>query len=330
MRQAHHNQAGGKGRAIAVLFAMAVICASVPVQAQESRAGAAIVNVAEVSFDQSGERRSGRSNAVETLVAERLDVSVLSTEQSISVRGGERSVPLPFTVTNRGNGQEAFALRGDLGTNPLGLGLLGLAIDVDGDGRYDASVDTAYTPGQNEPLLGAGQSVTIFLLCDVPADLADGARGTAALIATAVTGHGSEGTVFNGQGDNGGDAITGSTSARAVDEASLTVSSGEIRIVKRQTVTDRLGGTAAVPGSAITYELRVQATGTRRLDDVIVSDAIPVGATYLAGSLRLDGQSLSDADDSDVGRAGTDGVEIALGALLPPLERIVTFQVRID
>ncbi len=331
MASGYQISTAGKGAVLATTLFGAMMCAATPAVSQEAVAGSTIANVAEIRFVQLGDALQSRSNTVETLVAERLDVAVAAINaQATPVRGGERSQALAFRVGNRGNGSEPFVL--DAASVPGGLAttITGIAIDRDGDGRYDPAIDTPYRAGVDDPILAPGQTITVFVMCDIAAGSADGSSGSVRLTARAVTGTGAEGTPFAGRGDGGGDAIVGVTGADDAATAGVVVSTAAARLTKSQTVTDRNGGMAAIPGSIITYELKVQISGSRALDDIGVTDAIPAGTTYIADSLRLNGQPLSDASDTDAGRAGTSGIEVALGTLSPGMERLLSFQVRIN
>ena len=56
----------------------------------------------------------------------------------------------------------------------------------------------------------------------------------------------------------------------------------------------------------------------------------PADTTYVAGSLKLDGATLTDAADADAGRSGTSGISVDLGTVSGGSSRTVTFQVTID
>lgn len=314
---------------VAAILAAAAIGAPSQAEAQETLAGSSIRNIAEVAFDQSGDRLTVPSNTVEVQVAERLDVQVttLATEP-LAVRGGERSQAFGFSVTNTGNGVEAFALTGVTPAGGEDVRVVGLAIDSDGDGSYDPAVDLAYVAGSNDPVLDAGARVTIFVLADVNA-AQDADQAQVQLVAQALTGAGAQGDVFAGRGDQGGDAVVGHTGARAHDNAGLVVSTGSASLEKRQSVRDPMGGTAAVVGSTITYELIVRVTGSRVLDEVTVTDPIPAGAAYVPGSLSLDGRALTDSGDIDAGSGGTGGIAVTLGRVSAAGAHRIAFQVLI-
>ena len=57
---------------------------------------------------------------------------------------------------------------------------------------------------------------------------------------------------------------------------------------------------------------------------------MPVGSTYVLGSLTLDGAALTDAEYGDAGRFTAGGVDVGLGDVAARTSRVVTFKVRIN
>ena len=305
---------------------LAMTCASVASAQSQTAAGENIVNVASVTYTIEGETESRQSNTVQTLVDERLDVQTTASRPSIPARPGDQ-VAVAFIVTNGGNGQEAFTLAANAAS---GCTIIGLALDTDGDGLYDPARDTAYTPGSNDPGLAPGGTVTVFVICEVSPGAAEGSTTVVSLTATAVTGSGAPGSTFDSRGDAGGDAVVGGTSAASTAARQIIAVSVGVELIKSQSVQDADGGNAPVPGSIITYSLTARVFGAAPIDDAVVSDVIPVGATFVPGSLTLDGVALSDAADADAGAFDGAAIRVNLGGLAAPAERFVSFQVRID
>ena len=291
-------------------------------------AGERIRNVASISYTVDGETRTIDSNTVETRVDERLDVGVTAATASVGV-GADTQQVLRFQIINHGNGNESFALAaGNDGS--LAVGIVGLAFDTDGDGVYDPAHDVVYSPGANDPILAPGASVTVFVICSIPANAAEGQTSTVTLTATAVTGSGEPGDTFEGEGDAGGAAVVGTTTAEDADPTLLTVVASGVQFTKSQIVTDAAGGAAPVPGAIVTYTLSVRAFGATSITDAVVTDPIPAGAAYVPGTLTLDGAVLTDAADSDAGAFDGVAINVNLGVLTAPAERLVTFKARIE
>lgn len=270
----------------------------------QTRAGTAIVNVAQAQGSVSGNPVAAASNLASFLVAERLDVALTS---------GDRRTPstLPATLVNRGNGGEAFAVAV---TAPDGVAIRGIAIDVDGDGAYDPAHDTLLTQGTT-PALDPSATLPLLVLIDAAASA--GRAATVTLTTRAVTGSGAPGTVVTGGGDGGSDAVVGPTGAIARVEFPLDPAAAATpTLLKSQSVRAPDGSTQPVAGAIVTYTL--QATFADRRVAVRIDDPIPAGTRYVAGSLTLDGAALTDAADGDAGTADGASVGVALGNIVAP------------
>jgi len=151
------------------------------------------------------------------------------------------------------------------------------------------------------------------------------------LSAQAVTGFGAAGTVFASAGVDGGDAIVGMTGAFAAATGNLVSGVADVTLVKSVVVRDPFGGSGIVPGSVATFTITASVTGTGSIASLVVSDAIPAGTTYAAGTLALDGTNLSDASDGDAGEASNSrGIRVNLGLVEVGRSHAVTFEVVID
>lgn len=296
-------------------------------------AGTDITNVAHATYDTpNGPPETVDSNVVTIKVDELLDVSVAWREPADVVTSPAAvNQIVSYTVTNGGNGQEAFTL----GTVQAGGGdfdptVTSIVLDTNGNGSYDPGVDTVYVAGSNDPDLAPDQSAVVFVLSTIPAGAADGNRGRIDLTATSKTGTGTAGTTFAGAGEGGGNAVVGLTTAKAQDEAWYAVHKASLAFVKSATVADPFGGTTQGPGSTITYTLTATVSGTGSLANVGVADPIPTGTTYKAGSLTLDAATLSDADDADAGKFTGSAVAVSLGTMAAGSSKTVKFQVKID
>jgi uncharacterized repeat protein (TIGR01451 family) len=305
-----------------------------PAQAAGTLAGTNIVNVATATYETpGGPPASVDSNTVTLKVDELLDVTVAWRDPADVVGApGLAGQILSFTVTNAGNGPEAYKL----GTIANGGGddfdpvVTAVFLDSNGNGAYDAGVDTAYVPGSNDPVLGPDESVAVFVLSTIPLAAADGNRGKVDLTAVSATGSGAPGTSFAGVGEGGGNAVVGATGAAAQDDGWYAIRKASLAFVKSATVADPFGGTTQGPGAVITYTLTATVSGTGTLANVAVADPIPAGTTYQPGSLTLDSAPLTDAADSDSGRFTGTGIAVGLGNLAAGSTKTVKFKVKID
>ena len=297
-------------------------------------AGTTISNTATATYtDPGGNPQTQPSNTVNILVDELLDVTVVSADPGdVPVVPGSTNRVLSFTVTNTGNGSEAFRLtpNGTLGGDQFDPTTTSVVIDSNGNGVYDPGVDTVYTPGSNDPVLAPDASVKIFVLSTIPGGAADLDRGTVTLTAAAVTGTGAPGTSFPGAGQGGGDAVVGSSGGDGVDDGAYVVQNATMSFLKSATIVDPFGGAESVPGAIITYTLVANITGSGTLTNLALGDAIPANTTYQTGSIRLQAATLTDATDVDAGEFTGTAVNVRLGSLSGGTTRTVTFKVRIN
>ena len=327
--------AGVRARAFCVACT-ALFCAS-PSFAAGTPVGTVIENTATVSFDLAGTPTTIQTNTTTVTVAERIDVVVTLQSAQVQVLPNDTNRELLFTVTNTGNGSETFTLAID---NVLGgddfdpiAAVPAIYFDTDASGDLTGA-DQAYTPGTNDPVLAADESIDVFLVNDIPAGVVNGNLGRSELTATSQTGTGPAGTEYSGQGDGGVDAIVGTTTGEAAVFGEYVVSDAQVAVLKSQLVLDQFGGAQPIPGATITYTITVQVTGTGTATASTLRDAIPTYTTYVANSLTLNSAALSDAIDADAGEidtAGTPTIVVRLGDLnLASGIQTVEFQVTID
>lgn len=307
----------------AAVFAM-------PAQAGGVLAGSLIENTASATYTANSTTQTVNSNTVTLKVDELLDVATASQESG-PVAATTTAV-LRFKITNTGNGGEAFKLTANpaIAGNAFDAVVDGLAIDTNGNGVYDAGVDTELTNGANSASLPADGPLDVLVRVTVPAAAAPAATSKVELTATAVTGSGTPGTVFAGAGLNGGDAVVGASTALQTAQATLTVNRVAVALTKSATVADPFGGARPMPHAVITYRIIANVTGTGSVTGLAVSDPIPPGTTYQPGTLTLEGAPLTDTADTDAGQASAAGVAVQLGTVAAGVQRTVTFKVKIN
>lgn len=306
---------------IASLLIAGLIAAPVVARAAGTGAGTSIQSAAQATYTMAGATHTAASNTVTVTVAEILDV-VVTVAGTSSVTPGASQRALVFTITNIGNGTEAFdlaALSAGVAGDDFDPTLAVNPIYFDTDDSNDLSpADVPYVPGSNDPVLVPDAAVRVLLVNDIPADAPDSARGRSQLTVLARTGAGAPGTLFAGDGDGGIDAIAGSTGARAEVFGEYVAAGMQITAVKTQSVIDASGGSRPLSGARIAYQIVVSAHGTGAAPDAIFSDAIPAHTTYVPGTLELNNAVLSDVADGDAGEfvsAPDSQVRIHLGDL---------------
>ena len=297
----------------------------------ETLAGTQIVNTAALRYDLDGTTQSITSNAVTLTVAERLDVRLVREAQGAVVVAPAATPPTIVTLilTNVDNGTETFSLAANVSSATIALG--GLAIDANGDGRYDPAIDLAPVDGKT-PALAPGQSVAVFVLLSATAGASPG-DATLTVTARSTTGSGAPGTGYPGQGDGGGDAVVGPTGATASVVVPLVTALAGPALIKSQSVRAADGSQNAVRDAVITYTLEARfadaVTGAR------IVDPIPEGTVFVPGSLTLDGAGLSDGADDDPGSFDASGatggsIAVALGQVAAAAVHTVQFKTKIQ
>lgn len=289
----------------------------------DTRAATTITNVATATATLGAGVETIRSNPAVLVVAERLDVALARVDDDrIDVRPG--GVAVPVLLTNRGNGTEAFDIMAS--TSDASAGVRLIAIDRDGNGRYDATIDQALANGATASI-DPGAMLRLLVMVDPAAATVTATSLT--VIARATTGRGPEGSLFAGRGDAGTDAVTGPTEAQAEIGVPLgDAAAAEPTFRKSQSVRAPDGSSTPASGAIVTYRLEARfpgATAAARIDD-----PVPQGTLYVPGSLKLDGVPLSDAADDDVGQADDAAIAVALGDIATAATRIVQFQVTIQ
>lgn len=319
---------------LAIMAACASATFASPAWAVGTTAGTTISNTATATYaDGGGNTVSVPSNTVDLRVDEVLDVTVVSADPGdVVAQAGAANQILSFTVTNTGNGSEAFRLTpvNAIGGDAFDPTTTSLVLDTNGNGVYDAGVDTVYAAGSNDPVLAADTSIRVFVLSTVPAGATDGQRGQTDLTAAAMTGTGPAGTSFPGAGEGGGNAVVGTSTAQGRDDGFYVVSAATVAFVKSASVLDPFGGTTSVPGSIITYTLVATVAGSGSLASLAIADPAPANTTFVSGSITLQGGSITDATDGDAGEFAAGAVAVRLGTVPGGQTRTVTFKSTIN
>jgi uncharacterized repeat protein (TIGR01451 family) len=318
---------------------VAVLGAPLASHAAGTAAGTSIQNTAQVSYTVGGSTVTADSNTSSVTVAEILDAVLTIATPTVTVSPGATAEELVFTLTNTGNGNERFNLTA-LSAGVVGddydptLAIPAIYFDTDTSGDFSAG-DVAYSAGVNDPLLAADASVRLIVVNSIPNTAVNGNRGRSQLTAAAATGTGAPGTPFLGGGDGGIiDAVAGTTGGDAVLFGEYLVADVQLTAVKSQTIVDQFGGARPLPGARINYQIVVTPSGSGSATGVAFGDRIPANTTFVAGSLQLNGATLSDTADGDAGTfvsAPAPEVRVTLGNLTSASgPQTVTFAVTIN
>lgn len=286
-------------------------------------AGSTIQNIAQVSYDVGGNSVTTNSNAATISVAEMINVNVATLTSSVSVTPGDTNRVLQYRLTNTGNGPEKYSLSANstIVGDDFDPVLASSHIYFDTDGIPGLSPgDTVYVPGVNDPSLPADASIVVLVVNNIPAGLNNGATGRSELSAVSYTGgvSGVSGQIFTGLGTAGVDAVLGTTAGRTTSGGVYVAGSIALVAVKSQLITNSLGNSQPIPTATINYQVVITASGIGTANNALFTDAIPANTTYVPGTLKLNGITLTDAADTDAGQfvsAPVPKISVALGAL---------------
>lgn len=332
---------GFKSRAFLLGLASLVGILSGEARASGTPAGTSVSNVASATYLGPSGPVSVASAPEQFIVEELVDVSVtLQSVRPLPAFPGASNQVLTYRVTNLGNGLESFRLTANSSIpgddfDPI---LTDVFLDANGNGVYDVGVDVAYVPGSNDPSLDGGvpgsESVTVFVLNDMPAGIASGALGENILESSANTLTGAPGLVAAGAGDAGTDAMLGLSGGIASANGAYQIEQADVVLQKSALVTDAYGGSLPIPGSVIRYQIDVFVTGSSVASNVVIRDVVPTYTTYVSSSLALNGVGLTDAGGDDAGdyNVSTPGqVTVRMGDLdAASTPQQISFSVTID
>ncbi|MDF7777137.1 DUF11 domain-containing protein [Sphingomonas sp. AOB5] len=353
------------GAAIVSIFAS-------PAFAQETPAGTSINNQATVTYSVGGSNQSSTSNTATFVVDKKVNLAVAEvggTATKVSI--GSTDQVTTFTVTNLTNATQDIRLTGDqqtvsiplLGTDDFNVTNIRVFVDSNGNGTYDAGVDTATYIDELAP----DATVTVFIVANIP---------NTAGIHTAIVGL--KGTVAAGgtSGSLGADLVATSlltpdspTTVDIVfaDDANLldqlrdgsqwafdayTIDSAAVTGTKTARVVsdpyNLLVNPKAIPGATVEYCISVANAGPGIATSVAISDAIPANTTFVSGSIAVGGLGVGQCllngtpeDDNNTGAdetdlyggyydSGTHTVHATLGSVLPLVPLNISFRVTIN
>ena len=235
-------------------------------------AGTRILNQASATYlDATGVERTATSNVVETVV--RQSAGVLLTQSQNRLVAAGATTAFPHTVTNTGNGPDAFALDAtNAVADDFDLGSVAIFADADQNGVADDA-----TALSTSPTLAPDAAFHFVVVGTVPGGALGGSAGE--LRVRAVSG-------FNA-----------GIEAANLDRA--TVGTGAVVDVFKS--MSALGGPS--PGGPHTVTLDYRNASGADATDLVLIDALPPGMSYVPGSARWSvtgALALTDANAADV------------------------------
>lgn len=319
-------------RASVTALALA-LSASMPVWAV-SPPGTVIDNQAYLSFTMDGMNLNLASPRVSFTVLELVDARVQWNDAGpIGVSSPDAGKAPSFKVWNLGNARHAFTLHATALSDQVftpELSAPALYIENGLQAGLQASGPLSDSPLGNASAidLDPQESKTIYVAADIPADLMQESRGGILLEArsgtVSVQGR-AAGSLLPNAGTGGVDLVVGKFGGAAQDSGYFVVSGTVVKTAKSVVrVEDPTGGSKAVSGSLVSYEIRISAQGPGHLSDITFVDALPAQLSYVPNSLILDGNAISDT-----GRVVGETITVGLGSKSAPFVSTLQLKARI-
>ena len=262
-------------------------------------AGTTIGNQATATYtDAAANSYTVTSNPVTTVVQQVAGLTLTASGTRVAAPGGQ--AVFPHVLTNNGNGPDSFTLSAsNVGGDDFDLTGLVLYVDADGNGVPDN-----FTPVITTGPLAAGATYRFVAVGSVP-----GTRlaGDVSLITV-----------------NAASVFDGAQTAVNNDQVNVT-SNAVVNVTKSISAPS-----GASPSGPYTYTLTYTNSGNATAGSVRLTDLIPAGMTYVAGSARWSSTGatvLSDADSSDTHGAGANTIRWDFNVATPGAVTAIVNQV---
>ena len=280
-------------------------------------AGATISNRAEATYtDPEGTGYATVSTTVTLTVLTVAAVTVTpdETEPSANVAPNERVTRL-FRVCNTGNTPDFFTITSAAASAPAVL--FSLHYDTDASGTLTSS-DREITVGTTmSPRVNVGQCIGVLAEVDTNGGRAGDRFDIRINVRSSVTdavnaGVEDSGTIINVYGNG----------ARISSPADPSLP--PLKLVDGH---DRV---TTAPGQPLEYTIAFRNSGDIAARNVLLRDDMPDGLEYVAGTLRLNGRTLTDASDTDEGSFAGRRLEVRLAEVAVGAVVEVAFRARVS
>jgi uncharacterized repeat protein (TIGR01451 family) len=351
--------------------ALGVVSIAGAAQAQQTPAGTSVNNQATVTYDVGGTPQTVSSNVATFVVDKKVNLAVAEVGGAPTQTAvGATDQVTTFTVTNLTNSVQDFRLEADqqlvsiplLGVDNFNMNSLKAYVDSNGNGTYDAGVDTATFIDELAP----DATVTVFLVGNVPNTpgietaivslnavvAAGGSNGVlgADLVASSTLVADSPSTVETVFADDTGllDQLRNGQQ-RAFD--AYHISTAVVTMLKSATVisdpVNFLLNPHAIPGATVEYCMKVSNAGPGTASNIALSDVVPANSTFVPGSITVGTSGLlgacillgtaeddnnTGADETDLYGGSFDGttVHATLPSIAPSTSMSIAFRVTLN
>jgi uncharacterized repeat protein (TIGR01451 family) len=280
-------------------------------------AGVIISNRAEASYqDDTGESFTTVSPTV-TVTVQAVAALLVTPDETVpsdTVAPREQVTRL-FRVCNSGNNADTFTLTRAAVTAPATL--TALYFDNDGSGTLNAGDAQITLNETSSPSLAPAGCIGVLAVIDTN-DVA--AQST---VTINITARSNAVNAANGRGEDTGTIIN------VVGQGPRFTDPGNPNLPPSKLVNG-LSQLVTSPGSQFTYTISFRNSGDAAARNALVRDEFPAGIECVAGSLQLDGRSLSDALDGDEGSVQNNVVEVRLARINPGEVHRITIAARLS
>jgi uncharacterized repeat protein (TIGR01451 family) len=291
--------------------------------AKGTLAGTAIQNSAQIHCSVGGIDQNLTSNTDSFVVDKIIDLDITWQDTNpVEVSAGEQDRVLTFVLSNLGNGDDNVTLTYEHNSSSHFLPENAqLFQDSNTNGIFEPGVDMLI----GDITLAADTNTTLFIVADIP----DGKHTGGDLSRDGIKADSQNSATVGVDNPDAVDVVirSGSDSAEGVY-----VIRDYWLVSQKHAVVDS-DDNQTHTGTIITYTIDLfiggNATG-RSIDHLILADSIPSGTTYQAGSLKLNGVSLSDAVDGDRGDYAGNEVHVDVGSLRGTVHQPETFDVQVQ
>ena len=315
-----------------------------------------ISNSATLSYDLNGVTQPDITSPTAIFVVDnKIDLTVIEKNNSpTQVTPGQLRAVTTFTVTNNGNAVQDYALiGGNVAGTPTVFGLVdnfnALAcstfVETNGTAGYQAGADVATFIDELAP----DASQDVYIVCNIPAGQVSNDQAVTELTATAraggIAGLGAVLTQTAGIDNpaavdivfadpatpaNGSGTIPLQTARDAAGFArdAYRVAAVTANVTKTATCSPAPSDcTQAKTGTVITYQIKVDVTGSGTATSLIITDPLPSDVTYVVGTLNVTPVAVSATVT-----AGTATIDLGNVAVTPatPKTFIITLKASIN